>query len=563
MSGERKMKTIAVIGAGYWGKNLVRNYFELGVLHSVCDARAEVLSAMQKSFPDVKLSPNFEEVLADKEVKAVVIALPAESHYEYAAKALQAGKDVFVEKPLALDLDHAKKLNAIALEEKRILMVGHLLRYHPAFLKLKGLIDEGVLGRIQYLYSTRLSLGKIRREENALWSFAPHDISMILALCNEMPNHVTAVGHNYLHKQLADVTTTHLSFPSGINSHIFVSWLHPFKEQKLIVIGEAKMAVFEDTQPWDKKIALYSHTIKWQSGMPIPEKADPEFVPLEEKEPLREECLHFLQCIEKRETPLTDGNEGYRVLEVLRRAQQSLENAAHKDQNIDRTISAMVEDRSYFAHESACIDAPCQIGAGTKIWHGSHVMKGAQIGEKCILGQNVCIGNDVRIGDNVKIQNNVSVYTGTEIESDVFLGPSCVLTNITNPRSQIVRHSLYEKTLIKRGATVGANATIVCGITIGRYAFIAAGAVVAEDVPDYALMVGVPARQKGWMSRHGIKLPSPDRDGIMVCLESNFRYKEISKGELKCLDLDEEKPLPAGMAVGRLRYDELKTRECS
>jgi UDP-2-acetamido-3-amino-2,3-dideoxy-glucuronate N-acetyltransferase len=551
------MKTIAVIGAGYWGKNLVRNYFELGTLHSVCDTRVEVLSAMQTNLPDVNLTPHFEEVLAENAVKAVVIALPAESHYEYAAKALQAGKDVFVEKPLALDLDHAKKLNTIALEGKRVLMVGHLLRYHPAFLKLKEIIDNGGLGRIQYLYSTRLSLGKIRREENALWSFAPHDISMILALCNEIPDRVMAVGHNYLHKQLADVTTTHLSFPSGVNGHIFVSWLHPFKEQKLVVIGETKMAVFEDTQPWDKKIALYSHTIKWHSGMPIPEKADPEFVSVEGKEPLREECLHFLQCIEKRETPITDGNEGYRVLEVLQRAQLSLEKALHEDVN----SSSIVEAKSYFAHESAFIDVPCQIGAGTKIWHGSHVMKGAHIGEKCILGQNVCIGNDVKIGDNVKIQNNVSVYAGTEIESDVFLGPSCVLTNITNPRSQIVRHSLYEKTLIKRGATVGANATIVCGITIGRYAFIAAGAVVAEDVPDYALMVGVPARQKGWMSRHGIKLPPPGRDGIMVCLESKFQYKEVTKGVLKCLDLNEEKALPSEMAVGKLRYDELKRCE--
>jgi UDP-2-acetamido-3-amino-2,3-dideoxy-glucuronate N-acetyltransferase len=549
------MKTVAVIGAGYWGRNLVRNYFELGSLHSVCDSQPEVLSAMQKNFLGVRFVSKFEDVLADNTVKAVVIALPAESHYKFAAKALRAGKDVFVEKPLALDLDHAKKLNAIALEEKRILMVGHLLRYHPAFLKLKEMIDKGTLGRLQYLYSTRLSLGKIRREENALWSFAPHDISMILALCNEMPEHVTAVGHNYLHKQLADVTTTHLSFPSGINGHIFVSWLHPFKEQKLIVIGETKMAVFEDTQPWDKKIALYSHTIKWESGMPVPEKADPEFVAVEGKEPLREECLHFLQCIEKRETPITDGYEGYRVLAVLHRAQQSLEQGG----GIGKGLSPAAKDEPYFVHGSAFVDMPCRIGAGTKIWHGSHVMKGAKIGEKCILGQNVCIATDVNIGSNVKIQNNVSVYTGTEIEDDVFLGPSCVLTNITNPRSQIVRHALYEKTLIRRGATIGANATIVCGVTIGRYAFIAAGAVVAKDVPDYALMVGAPARQNGWMSRHGIKLPAPDKDGIMECPESKFRYKETSNGVLKCLDLDEEKPLPAEMAVGKLQYDQLRS----
>ncbi|MBX3300749.1 MAG: Gfo/Idh/MocA family oxidoreductase [Nitrospira sp.] len=548
------MKTIAVIGAGCWGKNLVRNYYELGALNSVCDANGEVLSALQKTFPDVTYSTNFENVLADKTVKAVVIALPAESHYEFAAKALRAGKDVFVEKPIALDVDHAKKLNAMSLDGRRILMVGHLLRYHPAFLKLKEMVDTGVLGRLQYVYSTRLSLGKIRREENALWSFAPHDISMILALCNEMPQSVSAVGHNYLHSQLADVTTTHLSFPSGVNGHIFVSWLHPFKEQKLIVIGQSKMAVFEDTQPWEKKIAIYSHTIKWQNGIPVPEKADPEFVPLEGKEPLREECLHFLHCIEKRETPITDGHEGFRVLEVLQRAQKSLEQRA----GTEKGAAVTKNEDPYFVHQAAFVDLPCQIGAGTKIWHRAHVMKGAKIGERCILGQNVCVGNDVKIGSNVKIQNNVSVYTGTEIEDDVFLGPSCVLTNITNPRAEIVRHSLYEKTLIKRGATIGANATIVCGVTIGRYAFVAAGAVVVKNVPDYALMVGMPAKRQGWMSRHGIKLSAPDQDGIMTCPESKFRYTEMSEGVLRCLDLDEEVLLPAEMAVGKVSYDQLK-----
>lgn len=550
------MKSVAVIGAGYWGSNLVRNYSELGALRTICDSRDEVITSMQKSYPNATVTTSFDAVLSDREVKAVVIALPAEVHYDYAAKALMAGKDVFVEKPLALDLDHARKLTAMALDGKRILMVGHLLRYHPAFIRLKEMVDAGVLGRLQYVYSTRLSLGKIRREENALWSFAPHDISMILALCSEMPQHVSAVGHNYLHKQLADVTTTHLSFPSGVNGHIFVSWLHPFKEQKLVVIGESKMAVFEDTQPWDKKIALYSHTIKWQNGMPVPEKAEPAFVAVEAKEPLREECRHFLHCIEKRETPVTDGNEGYRVLAVLQQAQHGLELRPEKPKKPSSTQA----ERSYFAHESACIDTPCCIGPGTKIWHGAHVMKGAEIGERCNLGQNVCIGNDVKIGSNVKIQNNVSVYTGTEIEDDVFLGPSCVLTNITNPRSQIVRHSLYEKTLIKRGATIGANATIVCGVTIGRYAFIAAGAVVAKDVPDYALMVGIPARRQGWMSRHGIRLSEPDVEGIMVCPESGFRYKELSAGVLRCLDLDEEKSLPAEMAVGTVSYDYFKRR---
>lgn len=199
----------------------------------------------------------------------------------------------------------------------------------------------------------------------------------------------------------------------------------------------------------------------------------------------------------------------------------------------------------YFAHPSAYVDQPCVIGAGTKIWHFSHVMAGCTIGERCILGQNVLVSPDVTIGDNVKIQNNVALYTGATIEDDVFLGPSCVFTNITNPRSQIVRRHLYEKTLVKRGATIGANATIVCGSTIGRYAFIAAGAVVTKDVPDYALMIGVPARQAGWMSRHGHRLVNPDAQGVMICPESGWRYREVEPGVLRCLDLDEAAPIPA------------------
>ena len=213
---------------------------------------------------------------------------------------------------------------------------------------------------------------------------------------------------------------------------------------------------------------------------------------------------------------------------------------------------------NYFKHESAYVDEPVSIGDGTKIWHFCHVQSRAKIGERCILGQNVNIANDVVIGNNVKIQNNVAVYTGTVVEDDVFLGPSCVLTNVTNPRSQIKRHSLYEKILIKRGASIGANATIVCGITIGRYAFIAAGAVVAKDVPDYALMVGVPGRRVAWISRHGHILKNPDAEGIMICPESGYRYREVSPGVIRCLDLDEEAPLPVELTEGKITYDEFK-----
>lgn len=211
----------------------------------------------------------------------------------------------------------------------------------------------------------------------------------------------------------------------------------------------------------------------------------------------------------------------------------------------------------FYVHPTAIVDEGCDIGAGTKIWHFSHVSRGAKIGQRCVFGQNCFIANDVVIGSNVKVQNNVSIYTGTVLEDDVFLGPSCVLTNVTNPRSQVVRQSLYERTLLRRGATVGANATIVCGTTVGRYAFIAAGAVVTKDVPDYALMTGVPAKQGGWMSRHGHKLDfSNGREAVDP--ESGYRYR-LDDGTVRCLDLDEEAPLPASLSVGSKSYDEFKS----
>ena len=220
----------------------------------------------------------------------------------------------------------------------------------------------------------------------------------------------------------------------------------------------------------------------------------------------------------------------------------------------------MSRKKNYFVHESAYVDEPCEIGKGTKIWHFSHIMKGASIGENCIFGQNVNVAGGVVIGNSVKVQNNVSIYMGTIIEDDVFLGPSCVLTNVTNPRSQIVRHNLYEKTVFRRGATVGANAAIVCGIELGRYSFVAAGAVVTKDVADYALMMGVPAKRAGWISRHGTPLPQADAEGIMVCSESGYPYKEVELGVVKCLDLDEEAPLPPDKAIGKVSYDELKKK---
>jgi UDP-2-acetamido-3-amino-2,3-dideoxy-glucuronate N-acetyltransferase len=252
-----------------------------------------------------------------------------------------------VEKPLVLDEEEGEELIELASKNNRTLMVGHLLQYHPAFVRLKELTLSGELGRVNYIYSHRLNLGKIRREENILWSFAPHDISMMLSLACEDPEKVYATGGNYLHRQIADVTTTHLEFPSGLRSHIFVLWLHPYKEQKLVVVGDRKMAVFDDTQPWPQKLLLYPHKIKWQNKVPVPEKGEPERVEIPEAEPLLLECEHFLHSFTNGNRPQTDGEEGLRVLKILNAAQRSLNKngraieLTHAESPVKRSLSSI------------------------------------------------------------------------------------------------------------------------------------------------------------------------------------------------------------------------------
>ena len=584
--------SLSLIGAGYWGKNLARNFHALGALRILCDENQATLDSYGAEYAGVQKFTDFGKVLGDQAIQRVAIAAPAAMHYELAKAALLAGKDVFVEKPLCLEVAQGQELVALAAQKGLVLMVGHLLQYHPCVQKIQALLATGELGKLHYIISNRLNLGKIRREENALWSFAPHDISVILSLAgHQAPERIICTGESYLTNGVADTTLTAMRFAGGVRAHVFVSWLNPFKEQKLTVVGSNGMAVFDDTLPWAEKLILHRHYITWAGGqIPTPSKAKGEAVSVPESEPLRNECAHFLECCRDRRTPRTDGREGLRVLQVLQAAQRSLETdgepvkaedggrrTEHGGQSsvVSNQLSVIGHPSSvvshpssdYFVHPTAVVDVGAEIGKGTKIWHFSHVMKGTKIGERCVLGQNVNVDGGTVIGDNVKVQNNVSIYTGLVIEDDVFLGPSCVLTNVSNPRSQVNRHSLYEKTLIKRGATIGANATIVCGVTVGRYAFVAAGSVVTKDVPDYALLMGNPARQKGWMSRHGHVLKNPDKDGLMICPESGYRYR-VEKAEsgkqkaemeiLRCLDLEEEAKLPENLSKGVKSYDELK-----
>ncbi len=535
---------VGVVGCGYWGRNLVRNFHELGALAAVCDVTETNLDEMSRTY-GVPATAQFDALLAMPEVRGVVVAAPAAQHYELAKLALLAGKDVFVEKPLALHVEEGSELVELARKNSKILMVGHLLHYHPAIVELRRMIQGGELGRIEYISSSRLNLGKLRTEEDILWSFAPHDISAILHLLNENPVGVTAQGASYLNHPISDVTFTIMDFSSGVKAHIFVSWLHPFKEQKLVIVGDRKMAVFDDTNTHNK-LVLYPHRIDWLNRMPVARKAEGEMIQLDKTEPLRTECAHFLECVRESKQPETDGENGVRVLRVLHAAGKSI-----KDQG-QRVPLKFKHELKYFVHSSAAVDEPCEIGAGTKIWHFSHVMKGSSIGVNCNLGQNVHVAPNVQIGRNVKIQNNVSLYTGVELEDDVFCGPSMVFTNVITPRSHVNRKSEYHRTLIRRGATLGANSTIVCGVTVGEYAFVGAGAVVTKDVPAHALMVGVPARRVGWVCKCGLRLKQSGE--VLKCPECGTSYGfavgMLAKTRDPEIVAQPEKPQAIGAAAG-------------
>jgi len=316
-------RAIGLIGLGYWGKNLLRCLHSLGVLRVACDASAQTTAQYQHEYPDIRFVTDAERVFDDPDIHAMVIATPAVTHATLARRAIAAGKDVFVEKPLALSYEDGEAIVREAGSRGRVLMVGHILQYHPAVVALHALIRDGAIGTVQYCYSNRLNIGKLRTEENIWWSFAPHDISTMLSLLNAEPVSVQSFGGSYVSEGVYDTTVTTLAFPNGVKGHIYVSWLHPYKEQRFVVVGSSAMAVFDDCAK--EKLVLYEHRIDWHAGVPVAQKADPHPIPIRSVEPLHEELSHFLGCTRTREVPRTDGAEGLRVLRVLERAQRSLD----------------------------------------------------------------------------------------------------------------------------------------------------------------------------------------------------------------------------------------------
>ena len=316
---------IACVGAGYWGKNLIRNFHALGVLRAICDRNEDILKRFSMQYPDIPSCNSISQILEDENIHAVVIATPAKTHYGLITQALSVGKHVYVEKPLCLDEAEARKCIEISYTAGLTLMVGHLLWYHPVVLEISRAIRAGELGQVHYLYSNRLNMGLLRSEENVLWSFAPHDISLILGLADSTPCSVEASASSHLQQGIADHAVGVLKFEGGLSAHVFVSWMNPFKEQKLVVVGESAMMVFDDTLPWEQKLARYSHTVTWEGSRPVAIKAAPKHIQLPWAEPLKEACRHFIHSIVSACPPRTDGHEGLRVLRILNRLQNSMD----------------------------------------------------------------------------------------------------------------------------------------------------------------------------------------------------------------------------------------------
>jgi predicted dehydrogenase len=314
-------KNIAVVGCGHWGKNLVRNFSALGALCSISDPNSEIADQYASQYNVKKYS--FTEIINDPNIKGVVLAVPAHLHALMAIEAMNKNKNVFVEKPLAMNEVEAEAMIATAKKNKVRLMVGHLLQYHPIFKTIRDYVRADKIGKINYIYSNRLSFGKVRTEEDVIWSFAPHDISMILSLMGQEPEYVSTNVTSILQKNIADTATIHLQFKSGLKSHISVSWLHPYKEHKLVVIGQSAILVFDDTKSWQEKLALYPFKVVSSKNLINLQNSNVQYVKVTEEEPLKNECQHFIDVVEKDIQPLTDGAEGFRVLKVLSAASRS------------------------------------------------------------------------------------------------------------------------------------------------------------------------------------------------------------------------------------------------
>lgn len=511
------MKTIALLGAGRWGQRLLDHLHQRQVLHTVWTRNPARYTCLQKAYPGVEWTNDLARLWNHPAIQAVVIATPAPTHPALIEAALQAGKSVLCEKPLAFSADQLRRLIDLAESKGLLLMGGHVLHYHPAVEAIQTLLQEGKLGKLLSYTAERGSLGRFPLAEDALWGLAIHDIALLLHLFEGEPALAGVHTEAHLQENTAEAVWIHLGYDWGLKAHLHASWIAPERRRRITLVGHEGMLVFSE-EGATPSLRLYPHRFQWSRGAtPVMVPAEGLEVPFSAEEPLAREIDDFLRCLETRTAPRT--------------AAQALLPATRLAEKIHRQLFPAAEaPQPYFVHPTALLDEEVEIGEGTRIWHFSHILRGSRIGKNCVLGQNVVVGPFVRVGNNCKIQNNVSLYYGVELEDGVLCGPSCVFTNDKYPRAFIERRNEFLQTRVRQGATLGANATIMCGVTIGRFAMIGAGAVVTQDVPDHALVLGNPARQMGWVCECGETLEELQPDSLYRCERCDFYYRRTLKG---------------------------------
>lgn len=515
---------IALLGFGRWGRNHASTLHKMGCLGLIIDSNPDSQAAARAAYPEVEIA-GIRDAALRPDIAGVVLATPVETHGPLARFFLSARKPVLVEKPLTLTLEEGEEIVGLSVRRNVLLQVGHVLEYHPARKEVERLIEEGQLGRLLSARMVRTNLGTIRDVEDILFSFAPHDIAFALRLGRSAPTRVTAAGFDLLGHGVSDTASLTLEFdtPEPFVAHIDVSWLEPTKEHRSILVGTQGMLEWNDTAG-QKKLVLY-RTPPAVGGKGTPQRKLEEKIeiPTLAGEPLEGELRDFLEAIKAGCKPRADAESGLNVLRILYAAEMSMKER--------RTVNMSEVKTKPFVHPTAIVDEGAHVGEGSKIWHFSHVMPGAKIGKDVVVGQNCYVAAKAEIGDGCRLQNNISVYDLVILEEDVFVGPSAVFTNVRNPRAFVSRKDEYAVTRIKKGATLGANSTVVCGSTVNEYAFIAAGSVVSKDIPAYALAIGVPARVVGFVCRCGDKL-SFHEDGNATCTRCGLKYRKEEKSKV-------------------------------
>ncbi len=522
---------IAIIGCGRLAKELIETFYDLGVLKIICDTNNNDLSWYKKHFDNLQTNTSYDEILDDNSITGVVIAHPFENHGDIARKALLARKHVYLCRPLVIVDKTKKELLSLAKKQKRIVMIGKNLHNYPVFPLLKEMVSSGELGTLKYIHANRLSTGTIKEDENILWSFSPQDISLIIGLAGQMPEFVAATGANFYHSNMADLTSSFMHFPTGLRAHIFVSWLHSEKEHKLVVVGDKKIAVFQDQKTPIQKLHIYPHQISWDTNIPVPQKSKAEIINIYPNELLKEDCDNFLQIINGQRDYADNGNEGKQVLDVLNASQLSI-NQDGKKIYLAQTLG---KEKGYAT--SPIFDPPQMEDRIGKIITLVDVKNSPRLEKHMVNNpfQKSIPPNSHKTemsflpfqrltqdGKGCRINNNISIYKDLILESELF-NPSSQSFSATTQHFLANDPKKVQLTIIKKGATLGANCTIARGKTIGEYAYVGAGAVVLEDVPAHALVVGNPAKIKGWLCRCGNRLRF-SRDNKSSCASCLFRY---------------------------------------